>query len=128
MFDVRFIRNDNKPDEIYSYSSLEDATKHFEMFLNDDSCLYKNISVMDVKEQTVLLFANYNNDGTTNKVLSNGCFVKLAAKWCRAGEEKYRYKVSNIHEEQETCLITCINSGRAIGSSEAVGVEMIDLV
>ena len=43
LFIVRFIRRDGKPDEEYYYHTREDAERHFLLFRDDDSCLYRDI-------------------------------------------------------------------------------------
>lgn len=43
MFIVRFIRRDGQPDEEYMYQSEKDAQYHFNLFMSDDSGLYKRI-------------------------------------------------------------------------------------
>ncbi len=47
MFIVRFVRKDNKQDEEYYYSKLEDAKYHFSLFATDDSGLYRRIELID---------------------------------------------------------------------------------
>jgi len=128
MYEVRFIKRNKEENEVYTYHNGEDALNHYKLFLDDDSCLYKNISVMDVDHSTILYFMNFNDDGSVNKTLFNGCYVKLNKKWCRPEEERFRYKVSNINEETERCLITMLNPKSILGSSEYVGIEMIDIV
>lgn len=43
---VRFIRKDNKPVEEFFYNAYEDALKHFTLFRDDDSGLYKRIELV----------------------------------------------------------------------------------
>ncbi len=45
MYVVRFVRKDGQPDEEYYYNCLKDAQFHFNLFKDDDSGLYKNISL-----------------------------------------------------------------------------------
>ena len=47
---VRFIRNDQQPNEEYLYQRRCDATYHFKLFRDDDSGLYKEISLGYVKQ------------------------------------------------------------------------------
>ena len=46
MFLVRFVRDDERPDEFYAYWNEKDAKTHFEMFLHDGSHLYKRIELI----------------------------------------------------------------------------------
>ena len=48
---VRFIRLDGRPDEEYYYSNRGDAEYHFNLFLNDDSNLYKSISLLALNSE-----------------------------------------------------------------------------
>ena len=41
---VRFVRKDGKPDEEYYYRSLAEAEHHKNLFLDDDSGLYEEIT------------------------------------------------------------------------------------
>ena len=50
---VRFIREDRKPNEEYYYHSLEDARNHIDLFCDDDSGLYKTISLLAVDGTTI---------------------------------------------------------------------------
>ena len=45
-FFVRFVRQDGKPDEEYFYRAAEDARRHFNMFVDDDSGLFEKIEVV----------------------------------------------------------------------------------
>ena len=49
MYVVRFVRRDGKPDEEYYYHTLEAARNHFKLFYDDDSGLYKTISLLAVE-------------------------------------------------------------------------------
>lgn len=53
---VRFERNDEQFDEEYFYNTLEEAEDHFNLFLNDDSGLYKTIElIVWLKNSSLLL-------------------------------------------------------------------------
>ena len=47
LFVVSFIRQDNLPNEDYYYYSKEQALEHFNLFINDDSNLYKRIELLE---------------------------------------------------------------------------------
>ena len=59
------------------------------------------------------------------KLIVHGSVVKIKPEWCSPGEEKYLFRVSNIHEQLENACITCMNSKMTIKPSEIVGIEMI---
>lgn len=46
-FILRFVRLDKKPTEEYYYNRLEDAITHYNLFLDDDSGLYRKIEIID---------------------------------------------------------------------------------
>ena len=48
VFFVRFVRRDGKPDEEYFYRAAEDAQRHFDMFADDDSGLYKKVEIVNL--------------------------------------------------------------------------------
>jgi hypothetical protein len=52
-FILRFIRLDNKPREEYYYNRLEDAITHYNLFLDDDSGLYRKIEIVDYSEKSI---------------------------------------------------------------------------
>ena len=128
MYEVKFIHKEDPRDDIYYYHTIEDALNHFNLFLDDNSCLYKSISIMDVENQTILCFMNFKDDGSADRILSNGCYVRLNKDWCRPEERKYIYRVSNINEEMERCLITCYDPNLPLPSSENVDIYMIDVI
>ena len=45
---VRFERVDYKPAEEYYYRDKEDAANHLQLFLDDDSGLYRRIVIIDL--------------------------------------------------------------------------------
>ena len=45
MYIVRFVRRDDKPDEVFHYQSIVDAKYHLSLFDDDDSDLYKKLSI-----------------------------------------------------------------------------------
>ncbi len=50
---VRFIRKDSRPVEEYYYHSPEDAQYHFSLFHNDESGLYRKITIIDSESGSV---------------------------------------------------------------------------
>ena len=43
---VQFIRKDGQPNEEYIYPDMIDAERHFQLFKNDDSGLYKKVLLL----------------------------------------------------------------------------------
>ena len=123
MFITRFTTV-SKETQDYYYHNLKDAEKHLNLFLNDDSGLYRNICVFDDESNTVLAILPFS-DGKPQELIIHGGIVRIKSEWCSPGEEKYIFRVSNIHEQLEHACITCLNSIITLGSSEIVGLETI---
>ena len=123
MFITRFTTV-SKETQDYYYHDVEDAEKHLNLFLNDDSGLYRNICVLNDENCTVLGILPFV-EGKPQKIIVHGRIVRIKPEWCSPGEEKYFFRVSNIHEELEHACITCLNSIMTIRPSEIVGIEMI---
>ncbi len=123
MFITRFTTV-SKEIQDYYYQRIEDAEKHLYLFLDDESKLYRNICVMDAEKNTVLCILPFV-DGSPQKLIIHGSLVRIKPEWCSPGEEKYIFRVSNIHEQLEHVCITCMNSMLTIKPSEIVGIEMI---
>ena len=113
-----------KETQDYYYRSIEDAEKHLNLFLNDNSGLYRNICVYNDENSTVLCILPFK-DGKPQKLIVHGGIVRIKPEWCSPGEEKYIFRVSNIHEQLEHACITCLNSIMTIKPSEIVGIDMI---
>ena len=108
----------------YYYQNVADAEKHLKFFLDDESKLYQNICVMDAEKNTVLGILPFV-DGKPQKLIVHGSIVKIKPEWCSPGEEKFVFRISNIHEQLEHACITCLNSIMTIKPSEIVGLNMI---
>jgi len=124
---VRFIRLDNGPAEEYYYDTEADADYHINLFISDDSGLYKFIALFDRQDslvQRILVFEN----GSLREDFRNRDVVRLRSGFRSEGEAGYLYCLSNINENMGRCLITCLNGGTTIPTSEMVELEMIDRV
>ena len=59
LYIVRFMRLDDYPDEEYNYIRKSDAEKHFSMYATDNSGLYYEIQLSEVRNKTAkILNAN----------------------------------------------------------------------
>ena len=124
MFITRFVKADGSPNEDYYYHSSQEAVDHMNLFQNDDSGLYKNISVLNEKTNTVICILPFAG-GIPKEVIREGSIVRFDHRYCTEGERKYLFVVRNINESSEKLVITCINSKMAISPSEDVGIEMV---
>ncbi|QTE73998.1 hypothetical protein JS518_14060 [Clostridiales bacterium FE2010] len=126
MYITRFTTVDNEIQD-YAYHNVKDADYHLQLFLNDDSGLYRNICVLDDENMNVLGILPFK-DGKPQKLIVHGSTVKIKPEWCSPGGEKYSYRVSNIHEQYERARITCLNSSLSLGSCEDVDLDIIEPV
>lgn len=124
MYITRFTTVNNETQD-YAYHEVEDADNHLKLFVNDDSGLYRNICVFDDEHATVLGILPFK-DGKPQKLIVHGSTVKIKPEWCSPGEEKYIFKVYNIHEQLERARISCLNSSLTLGSCEDVDLDMIE--
>jgi len=124
---VRFIRADKAPTEEYFYASRADADKHLDTFRDDDSGLYRFIAILNDETRTVERILVFEN-GRCREDMCDRDIVRLRSGFRRPEEAKFLFCVSNIHEELGHCLITILNGGLTLPSSESVGLEMIDRV
>ena len=56
LYIVRFMRLDDYPDEEYNYIRKSDAEKHFSMYATDNSGLYYEIQLSEVRNKTAKNF------------------------------------------------------------------------
>lgn len=126
-FIVRFIRSDGQEPEEYFYETEKEANDHIDLFLKDDSGLYKFIALYDAKQNLVLRILAFENN-IVREDFKDKDVVRLRSGYRNPGEEKYLYSVTNIHEDNGHCLIICLNDEMPLHSSENVGLEMLDRV
>lgn len=122
---VRFVRKDGKPDEEYFYHTKADALYHFNLFLNDDSGLYRMIAIYNDATNFVEDMIPFDDSGRPLPVLSEGSIVRLRPEYRSKGEERYLFRVTNLNERMGHCCIVCLNSALSLPSSEIVGVQMV---
>lgn len=127
MYITRFIRTDEKPEENYYYQTLEEAEKHLHLFDNDDSGLYRNISILDDQAGKVLVILLFK-DGKVVDTFKEGDCIRLNKEFCEPGEEQYIFAIQNLNEATGRAVISCLNSKLVLGSSESVGLEMIHTI
>lgn len=128
-FEVVFKPKNKGQDETYYYRNKKEAEAHLEMFKDDDSGIYRTISLINSQKNEVyriLYFEGHSDICTLD--LSKDDIVKLKAVFCASSEElKHFYSVKNINDNSCSCEICCLNSKLSLGSIERVGLEMICL-
>lgn len=106
----------------WQYNEREEAIARIEVVKNQPS-LCKVIEVLRVAllnnaTQTVERILVYA-DGKLQEDLYDGQMVQLI------DEEDYIYKISNIHEDIGSCLITCLNSKLSLAPCMQVDIESV---
>ena len=125
MYITRFTRTDKKTED-YLYNTEEEAMNHLKMFLNDDSSLYHNISVLDGKNNVLHILPYIN--GKPCKIVSAGSCVRLRDEFMSDEERKSRdiFVVTNLNEWSGRANITCLTTGMILKPTEMVGIEMVE--
>ena len=112
-------------EELYYYNTKEEALAHLALFRNDDSALYENITVMDVKTTTVLALLMFDENGKESLYVEDGWFARLRPEYRQPEEARNVYLIRNINEVMKRCTITCLTSSMVLKPSETVGLEMV---
>lgn len=86
---------------------------------------YTYIALIDVNKNLVLRMIYFTSKNCLD--LKDGSYIKLKKEYCEETERKNIYVVTNINENNESCLITCINSRLPIPIAETVDIKMIEL-
>ena len=86
---------------------------------------YTYIALIDVNKNLVLRILYFTSKNCLD--LKDGSYIKLKKEYCEETERKNIYVVTNINENNESCLITCINSRLPIPIAETVDIKMIEL-
>lgn len=126
MYITRFVRKDRGPNEDYAYHSLKQAQEHLYKFMDDDSNLYRNISIYEDDKNKVDELISFDEQGRMRLHIAEGTPVKIAKSWQNPGEDKYVFIVRNINEETENIVIECQNSLLTLKPTENVFTYMID--
>lgn len=124
MLITRFTKTDGQTED-YLYNTEQEARDHLNLFLNDDSGLYKNIAVID-ETMRVLCILPFR-DGKPDALINEGDIVRLRKEYSHPEERRHLFLVTNINEWSERVNIMCVTSSMALKPVETVGVEMIYL-
>ena len=125
MYITRFVMLDGSPSQDYPYQTEAEARKHYEKFLNDNSRLYKSVSVFDAPNSTILSIIAYDENGENGQILNDGDIVRIKPEWCSESERHMHFVVKNIHEDTLICLIKCFTDCTAITHSENIDIGML---
>jgi hypothetical protein len=117
---------EDAPREEYYYTTLTDAMNHLKLFLDDDSGLYRKISLIHDRTNTVLRCLFFSKSGQLRADFSEGDIVRLAPSSATPGERKLIFSITNINDATGRIEIACLNSGLAIPPTELV--SYIDII
>lgn len=126
MFITQFKTNDNFFEK-YAYRTQKEAEDHMMLFEDDDSGLYRNISVFDDQTNTITALMFFE-DGKSRGVIKDGSLVRLRPEYASDAERHLIFMVRNINEVTERVQIGCLNGKTAIPATETVGLEMINVI
>lgn len=125
MYITRFTRTDGEIED-YLYYTEKEAWEHLELFMNDDSGLYRNISIINNDVYMTVLSILPFQDGIPQQIINAGDIVRLRERYSRPEERKDLYVVKNINESTERVEIQCITTDMILKPIELVGIEMIE--
>ena len=118
------IKNNDAIEEKEFYNEA-DAIQELEGYKKDKIDDYTYIALIDVSKNLVLRILYFTSKDCLD--LKDGSFIKLKKEYCEETERKNIYIVTNINENNERCLITCINSKLPIPAAETVDIKTIEL-
>lgn len=118
------IKNNDAIEEKEFYNEA-DAIQELEDYKKDMIDDYTYIALIDVSKNLVLRILYFTSKDCLD--LKDGSFIKLKKEYCEETERKNIYIVTNINENNERCLITCINSKLPIPAAETVDIKTIEL-
>ena len=118
------IKNNDAIEEKEFYNEA-DAIQELEGYKKDKIYDYTYIALIDVDKNLVLRILYFTSKNCLD--LKDSSFIKLKKEYCEEMERENIYIVKNINENNESCLITCINSRLPIPVSETVDIKMIEL-
>lgn len=127
MFLTRFTRTNGEL-ENYMYNTLDEAKNHLMLFVQDDSELYKNISVLDSKNNVFFILPF--EDGKPMNVIHVGTPVKLRKEYATQEEFKrsHTYVVTNINELMERVDIACMTANMYLKPIETVPLRSVCVI
>ena len=119
------VKNNDLIEEKEFFSEAE-AIQELEGYKNNrcNGCAY--VALIDVNKNLIIRMLCFSNRKCLD--VRDGSVVKLQKEYCEQMERNNIYIVTNINENNESCLIPCINSGLPIPSAETVDIKMIEVV
>ena len=126
-YSLRFISKDNLLSNEIFFADYGEAEKQFSSYRNDSTGLFNYIALFDVKKAMVAKLLHFEGQ-KCRAVFGDWDIVKLRDGFQESGEENNMYCITNMNESNGHCSIVALNSKSALGSSEIVGIDMLDFV
>ncbi|MGM9569466.1 MAG: hypothetical protein ACI3XC_05240 [Phascolarctobacterium sp.] len=126
-YSLRFISKDNLLCNEIFFADYGEAEKQLSSYRNDSTGLFSYIALFDVKKAMVAKLLHFEGQ-KCRAVFGDWDIVKLRDGFQESGEENNMYCITNMNESNGHCSIVALNSKSTLGSSEIVGIDMLDFV
>ena len=126
-YSLRFISKDNLLCNETFFADYGEAEKQLSIYRNDSTGLFSYIALFDVKKAMVAKLLHFEGQ-KCRAAFGDWDIVKLRDGFQEPGEENNLYCITNMNESNGHCSIVALNSKSALGSSEIVGIDMLDFV
>ena len=126
-YSLRFISKDNLLCNEIFFVDYDEAEKKLSSYRNDGTGLFSYIALFDVKKAIVAKLLHFEGQ-KCRAAFGDWDIVKLRDGFQEPGEENNLYCITNMNESNGHCSIVALNSKSALGSSEIVGIDMLDFV
>ena len=126
-YSLRFISKDNLLCNEIFFADYDEAEKKLSSYRNDGTGLFSYIALFDVKKAIVAKLLHFEGQ-KCRAAFGDWDIVKLRDGFQEPGEENNMYCITNMNESNGRCSIVALNSKSALGSSEIVGIDMLDFV
>lgn len=124
---LRFISKDNLLCNEISYADYDEAEKQLDSYRSDSTGSFNYIALFDMKKAMVAKLLHFEGQ-KCRAAFGDWDIVKLRDGFYGSGEENNMYCITNMNESNGHCSIVALNSKSAMGSSEIVGIGMVEFV
>ena len=126
-YSLRFISKDNLLCNEIFFADYDEAEKQLSIYRNDGTGLFNYIALFDMKKAMVAKLLHFEGQ-KCRAAFGDWDIVKLRDGFYGSGEENNMYCITNMNESNGHCSIVALNSKSAMGSSEIVGIGMVEFV
>ena len=126
-YSLRFISKENLLCNEISYADYDEAEKQLDSYRSDSTGSFNYIALFDMKKAMVAKLLHFEGQ-KCRAAFGDWDIVKLRDGFYGSGEENNMYCITNMNESNGHCSIVALNSKSAMGSSEIVGIGMVEFV